>query len=153
MLPFWSSFPCVWSRCDTTRACSDCELYFLTLTWLGVTKANTPVTKCGLYQLALALSSCPFTNIFLIMVVLFKGLFFTWLSSLYQAISLSSKVLRSELSCFRRSHSFSSTVWATTSDQSFEIVDFRSCSATCAHCVITTTAPGRCLHQTSVSVY
>lgn len=44
MLPFWTSFPCVWSRCDATRACSDCELYFLTLTWLKVTGANNLVT-------------------------------------------------------------------------------------------------------------
>lgn len=84
---------------------------------------------------------CLFTNIFLIMTVLFTRLFFAWLSSPYQAVSLSSKVLRSELSYFRSSHSFSSAVWTTTSDQSFEIIDFKSHSATCAHYVTTTNSP------------
>lgn len=98
-----------------------------------------------------------FTNIFLIVIVLFTRLFFTWLSSLYQAISLSSKVLRSELSYFRSSHFFSSTVWTTTSDQSFEIIDFKSHSATCAHYITTTNSPSvfqsaRSLNQISVSV-
>lgn len=99
---------------------------------------------------------CLFTNIFLIMIVLFTRLFFTLLYSPYQGISFSSKVLRSELSYFRRSHSFSSTVWTTTSDQSFEIIDFKSHSATCAHYVTTTNSPwvmesARSLSQTSVS--
>ena len=85
---------------------------------------------------------CLFTNIFLITIVLFTRLFFALLSSLYQAVSLSSKVLRSELSYFRSSHSFSSAVWTTASDQSSEIVDFKSHSATCAHYVATTNSRG-----------
>lgn len=123
----------------------------------GVTEANTPVTKCGPYPLTPAVSFCVFSQTsFLIMIVLFTRLFFSLLYSPYQGISFSSKVLRSELSYFRRSHSFSSTVWTTTSDQSFEIIDFKSHSATCAHYVTTTNRPwvvesARSLSQTSVS--
>lgn len=156
MLPFWSSFPCVWSRCDTTRVCSECELFFLTLTWWGY-RSKYPCHQ--MWSVSIDSSSfvlCLFTNIFLIMIVLFTRLFFTLLYSPYQGISFSSKVLRSELSYFRRSHSFSSTVWTTTSDQSFETIDFKSHSATCAHYVTTTNRPwvvesARSLSQTSVS--
>lgn len=61
----------------------------------------------------------------------------TWLSAPVSGSIFVLKGRGSELLYFRSSHSFSSAVWTTTSDQPFEIIDFKSLSAPCA-CYVTT---------------